>query len=428
MSIICDIEAREILDSRGNPTIEVDVTLESGIVGRASVPSGASTGEHEAHELRDKDKKRFMGKGVLNAVNNVHEIIAPKLIGEDALDQVRIDSLLIEIDGTDNKNNLGANAILGVSLASAKAAAEFTDQPLYRYIGGTNAKVLPVPCMNIINGGRHAEFNIDIQEFMIAPVGAKCFAEAYRMCSEVYHSLKKELKALNLNTAVGDEGGFAPALKSNGEAVTIIEKAVKSAGYALGKDFNICIDAAATEFYDPDKNVYELKSEGKTLTPAQMVEFYVDLVDKNPAIFSIEDGMAEDDWEGWKLLTDALGERIQLVGDDLFVTNPLRFQKGIDGGIANSILIKLNQIGTLTETLDTIRMAAGSKYTWMVSHRSGETEDTTIADLVVATGGGQIKTGAPCRGERTAKYNELLRIEQQLDSAAVYAGKSILKK
>ncbi len=440
MSIISDIQAREILDSRGNPTVEADIILECGIMGRAAVPSGASTGEHEAVELRDGDKSRFLGKGVQNAVAHVMEKIAPVIIGEDALDQAGIDRMLIDLDGTPSKGNLGANAILAVSLAAARAAAEYTGQPLYRYLGGANARVLPVPCMNIINGGKHADNNVDIQEFMIAPAGAPSFAEAYRMCAEVYHVLKavlqgkmgkteaamKERKSRALSTSVGDEGGFAPNLASNEEAVKVILEAIELAGYKPGKEFFLCIDSAATEFFKNGK--YHLASENKVLSPVELVRYYGDLVKKYPAIFSIEDGMAEDDWEGWKALTDAVGDRIRLVGDDLFVTNPNRLMMGIERKVANSILIKLNQIGTVTETLDTIRLASAHGYSWMVSHRSGETEDTSIADLVVATGGGLIKTGAPCRTERVAKYNELLRIEEALGNDAQYAGKSVLLK
>jgi len=427
MSMIIDIHAREILDSRGNPTVEVEVLLESGNLGRAAVPSGASTGEHEAVELRDGDKERYLGKGVTKAVDNVIEVIAEEIIGEDALYQAEIDQLLIELDGTPNKSKLGANAILGVSLAVAKAAAQYCDLPLYRYIGGVGARILPVPCMNVINGGFHADNNVDLQEFMIAPTGAVNFAEAYRMGAEVYHNLKHVLKEKNYTTGVGDEGGFAPNLQSNEEAIQVILQAIEKAGYKPGEDFYICLDPAASEFFDADKKLYMLASEDKKLSPEEMVDYYVNLVNQYP-IFSIEDGMAEDDWEGWKAITDKLGDKIQLVGDDLFVTNMERLQMGIDKNVANSILIKLNQIGTLTETLDTIDMASYHGYTWMVSHRSGETEDTTIADLVVATGGGQIKTGSPCRSERVAKYNQLLRIEEDLGDGALYYGKRALKK
>ena len=427
MSIIVDILGREILDSRGNPTVEVEVVLESGVVGRAAVPSGASTGEHEAVELRDGDKDRYLGKGVLEAVDHVNESIASDLIGEDAVYQAEIDQALLDMDGTPNKSKLGANAILGVSLAVAKAAADFCGMPLYRYIGGVAGRTLPVPCMNVLNGGSHADNSVDLQEFMIAPVGASNFSEAYRMSAEVYHTLKGVLKAKGYGTGVGDEGGFAPNLKSNQEAVEVILEAIEKAGYKPGDDFYLALDPAASEFYDADKKRYILASEGRELTAAQMVDFWEEWVDKYP-IFSIEDGMDENDWDGWKLLTDRVGDRVQLVGDDLFVTNVERLKTGIEKGVANSILIKVNQIGTLTETMDTIQMAAENGYTWMVSHRSGETEDTTIADLVVATSGGQIKTGAPCRSERVAKYNQLLRIEDDLGEGALYAGKKVLKK
>jgi len=426
MSVIFDINAREILDSRGNPTVEVDVMLDSGIVGRAAVPSGASTGEHEAVELRDGDKDRYLGKGVLHAVENVLDLIADDLIGENSLDQAIIDQMLIELDGTDNKSKLGANAILGVSLAVAKAAAAFSGLPLYRYIGGINARSLPVPCMNVLNGGSHADNSVDLQEFMIAPVGASTFTQSYRMGAEIYHNLKKVLKDKGLSTGVGDEGGFAPDLKSNEEALQVIMQAIEAAGYKPGEDVYLFLDPAASEYYDKAKNRYILKSENKELTPAEMVGYYEDLINKYP-IASIEDGMAEDDWDGWKIMTEKLGSRIQIVGDDLFVTNPRRLQMGIDKQVANSILIKLNQIGTLTETLDTIELAKYHNYTAMVSHRSGETEDTTIADLVVATGVGQIKTGAPCRSERIAKYNQLLRIEESLGESALFYGKKVLK-
>ena len=426
MSTIIDVQAREILDSRGNPTVEVDVLLESGIVGRAAVPSGASTGEHEAAELRDGDKERFLGKGILNAVQNVNETIAQEIIGADALYQTEIDHMLIELDGTSNKSKMGANAILGVSLAAAKAAAQFLELPLYRYLGGVGARILPVPCMNVLNGGVHADNSVDLQEFMIAAVGAPSFREACRMSAEVYHHLKKVLKEKGYATGVGDEGGFAPNLGSNEEAILVILDAVKAAGYEPGKDFYLCLDPAASSFFDTAKERYILASEKRELTPEEMVDYYVNLVDRYP-IFSIEDGMAEDDWEGWKIMTEKLGGRIQLMGDDLFVTNIERLQMGIDKDVANSILIKVNQIGTLTETVDTIDLARRHNYTWMVSHRSGETEDTFIADLTVAAGGGQIKTGAPCRSERVAKYNQLLRIEEELEETAVYAGKRVLK-
>lgn len=419
MSTILDVFAREILDSRGNPTVEVEVVLENGTIGRAAVPSGASTGQFEAVELRDNDKNRFGGKGVLKAVQNVNEIIAPELCGMDALDQVVIDKLLIELDGTSNKEHLGANAILGVSLAVARAAAEFLQVGLYKYIGGANPKVLPVPMMNILNGGKHADNNVDLQEFMIMPVGAKSFAQALQMGAETFHALKKVLGERGLSTAVGDEGGFAPNLASNEEAIKFIVEAIEKAGYTPGKDIFIALDAASSEFYNDGK--YELKGENLEYDAANLVNYYSRLVEKYP-IISIEDGMAEEDWEGWKLLTDALGNKVQLVGDDLFVTNTNRLKRGIEQGVANSILIKLNQIGTLTETLDAISMAERAKYTAIVSHRSGETEDTTIADLVVATNAGQIKTGAPSRTDRVAKYNQLLRIEEELGDTAVYLG------
>ncbi len=423
MTSIVDIHAREILDSRGNPTVEVEVLLESGAFGRAAVPSGASTGSHEAVELRDGDKSRYSGKGVLTAVENVNTLIADAIIGMEAENQIEIDNAMIALDGTENKGKLGANAILGVSLAVAKAAAEEAGLPLYRYIGGTFSHVLPVPMMNILNGGKHADNPIDIQEFMIAPVGAKTMAEAVRMGAEVFHSLKKQLKDAGFNTNVGDEGGFAPDLKSADEALSFIVKAIESAGYKPGEDVKIAIDAASSEFYKDGK--YEMTGEGKSLTSAEMVKYYEDLVAKYP-IFSLEDGMSEDDWEGWKLLTDKLGSKIQLVGDDLFVTNPKRLKMGIEKGIANSILIKVNQIGTLTETLAAIEMAHRAGYTAVVSHRSGETEDATIADIVVATNAGQIKTGSLSRSDRIAKYNQLIRIEEELGDVAQYAGKSIL--
>ena len=425
MTAIVDIHAREILDSRGNPTVEVDVLLESGAFGRAAVPSGASTGIHEAVELRDGDKSRYSGKGVLKAVENVNTVIADAIIGMEAENQNEIDEAMIALDGTENKGKLGANAILGVSLAVAKAAAEEAGLPLYRYIGGTFAHVLPVPMMNILNGGKHADNPIDIQEFMIAPIGAKTMAEAVRMGAEVFHALKKELKSAGLNTNVGDEGGFAPELKTAEEALSYIVKAIESAGYKPGEDVRIAIDAASSEFYENGK--YEMKGEGKSFTSAEIVEYYANLVEKFP-IFSIEDGMAEDDWEGWKMLTDKLGSKIQLVGDDLFVTNPARLAMGIEKGVANSILVKVNQIGTLTESLAAIELAHKNGYTAVVSHRSGETEDSTIADIVVATNAGQIKTGSLSRSDRIAKYNQLIRIEEELGDVATYAGKSILKK
>lgn len=425
MTAIVDIHAREILDSRGNPTVEVDVLLESGAFGRAAVPSGASTGVHEAVELRDGDKSRYEGKGVLKAVENVNTTIADAIIGMEAENQKEIDEAMIALDGTENKGKLGANAILGVSLAVAKAAAEEAGLPLYRYIGGAFAHVLPVPMMNILNGGKHADNPIDIQEFMIAPIGAKSIAEAVRMGSEIFHALKKELKSAGYNTNVGDEGGFAPELKTAEEALSYIVKAIEKAGYKPGEDIRIAIDAASSEFYENGK--YEMKGEGKSFTSAEIVDYYANLCEKFP-IFSIEDGVAEDDWEGWKILTDKLGNKIQLVGDDLFVTNPARLAMGIEKGVANSILVKVNQIGTLTESLAAIEMAHKHGYTAVVSHRSGETEDSTIADIVVATNAGQIKTGSLSRSDRIAKYNQLIRIEEELGDVATYAGKSILKK
>lgn len=425
MTAIVDIHAREILDSRGNPTVEVDVLLESGAFGRAAVPSGASTGVHEAVELRDGDKSRYEGKGVLKAVENVNTTIADAIIGMEAENQKEIDEAMIALDGTENKGKLGANAILGVSLAVAKAAAEEAGLPLYRYIGGAFAHVLPVPMMNILNGGKHADNPIDIQEFMIAPIGAKSIAEAVRMGSEIFHALKKELKSAGYNTNVGDEGGFAPELKTAEEALSYIVKAIEKAGCKPGEDVRIAIDAASSEFYENGK--YEMKGEGKSFTSAEIVDYYANLCEKFP-IFSIEDGVAEDDWEGWKILTDKLGDKIQLVGDDLFVTNPARLAMGIEKGVANSILVKVNQIGTLTESLAAIEMAHKHGYTAVVSHRSGETEDSTIADIVVATNAGQIKTGSLSRSDRIAKYNQLIRIEEELGDVATYAGKSILKK
>ena len=422
MSLITDVYAREVLDSRGNPTVEVEVWTEMDAYGRAIVPSGASTGAFEAVELRDGDKKRYLGKGVLNAVNNVNTIIAEEIIGLDVFDQVGIDNLLIELDGTENKGKLGANAILGVSLAVAKAAADELGLPLYKYIGGVNSKVLPVPMMNILNGGKHADNNVDIQEFMIMPVGALNFREALRMGAEIFHSLKSVLKGKGLNTAVGDEGGFAPNLKSNEEALKTIVEAIEKAGYKPGSDIMLALDVAATELYDEDKKVYRLEGEGREFTSDEMISFYEELVEKYP-IMSIEDGLSEEDWDGWKKLTDRLGSKIQLVGDDLFVTNTKRLKKGIELGVANSVLIKLNQIGTLTETLNTIEMAKIHGYTAVISHRSGETEDTTIADLAIATNAGQIKTGAPSRTDRVAKYNQLLRIEDLLGPSSDYSGK-----
>ena len=417
---IVDVVARQILDSRCFPTVEVEVYLEDGTVGRAAVPSGASTGMYEAVELRDGDKSQYLGKGVLKAVQNVNDTIAEELIGCNVYDQPYIDKLLIELDGTPNKAKLGANAILGVSLAVANAAAKSLDLPLYQYVGGVNAKVLPVPMMNIINGGSHADNSVDLQEFMVMPVGAKTFSDALQMCAEVYHTLKKTLHDKGYSTAIGDEGGFAPNLKSNEEAIEVIIEAITKAGYKAGEDMFIAIDAASSEYYKDGK--YVLEHEGKTLTGAEMVDFLENWVNKYP-IISIEDGMAEEDWEGWKLLTERLGKKVQLVGDDLFVTNTERLERGIDLGVGNSILIKLNQIGTLTETLNAIEMANRAGYTAVISHRSGETEDTTIADLVVAVNAGQIKTGAPARSERVAKYNQLIRIEEELDDVAEYRGR-----
>ena len=419
MTIITDVYAREILDSRGNPTVEAEVLLEDGTLGRAAVPSGASTGVHEAVELRDGDKARYLGKGVLDAVTNVNTIIGPALIGLDVTEQASIDQLMIDLDGTPNKARLGANAILAVSLACAKASAEYFGVPLYRYIGGTNAKQLPGPMMNILNGGKHADNNVDIQEFMVVPAGADTFAEALKMGTEVFHSLKNVLKSKGYNTAVGDEGGFAPNLGSNEEALAVIVEAIKAAGYEPGKDCFLALDVASSEIYKEGN--YVLAGEGKTLTAAEMVDFYATLAERYP-IISIEDGLAEDDWEGWKTLTDKLGKKLQLVGDDLFVTNTVRLAEGIEKGIGNSILVKVNQIGTLTETLDAIEMARQAGYTAVISHRSGETEDVTIADIAVATNAGQIKTGAPSRTDRVAKYNQLLRIEEDLDEAARYKG------
>ncbi len=423
VTTITRIKAREILDSRGNPTLEVDVELAGGAVGRAAVPSGASTGEHEAWELRDGDKKRYLGKGVLKAVSNVNEKIFPELEGRDALDQVGIDHTLIALDGTPNKAKLGANALLGVSLATAHASAAQLGVELFHYLGGTNAKVLPVPMMNILNGGAHSDAPIDVQEFMIVPKGADTFREALRMGVEVFHALKGVLKANKLSTAVGDEGGFAPALKSNEHALEVVIAAIKQAGYKPGKDVFIALDPAASEFYDAATKKYVFKkSDGSKHTAAQMVDFYEGLTRKYP-IISIEDGLAENDWDGWKLITQRLGKKLQLVGDDLFVTNTKFLKRGIDEGVANSILVKVNQIGTLTETLDAIEMAKEAGYTAVISHRSGETEDTTIADIAVATNAGQIKTGSLCRTDRVCKYNQLLRIEELLGDNAVYGGK-----
>lgn len=425
MPKITQVRGREILDSRGNPTVEVDVFLEDGTLGRAAVPSGASTGQKEAVELRDGDKKRYLGKGVLKAVNNVNDVIANAVVDLESTDQSKIDSVLIEIDGTKNKSNLGANAILGVSLASAKASANHFKIPLYRYIGGSNSKVLPVPMMNILNGGKHADNNVDFQEFMIVPAGAKNFSEALQIGAEVFHSLKSVLHKNSLSTSVGDEGGFAPNLKSNEEALDEISSAIENSGYKLGKDVFLALDVASSEMWNKGKYDF-YKSNLKSKTSQEMVEMYKKLVKDYP-IISIEDGMSEEDWDGWKLLTDALGDRIQLVGDDIFVTNKEILRKGIDSKIANSILIKVNQIGTLTETLDTIELAKTNGYTNVISHRSGETEDVTIADISVATNAGQIKTGSLSRTDRTAKYNQLLRIEEELGDQAVFAGKNIFK-
>ena len=422
MTAIIDIFAREILDSRGNPTVEVDVTLEDGTMGRAAVPSGASTGAHEAVEKRDGDKSRYMGKGVLEAVAAVNGELAEALIGEDATEQRAIDAMMIELDGTPNKGRLGANAILGVSMAVAKAAAEATSQPLYRYVGGTAARILPVPMMNIINGGEHADNPIDIQEFMIMPVAAENIREAVRMGSEIFHTLKKELSAAGLSTGIGDEGGFAPNLNSTRDALDFILKAVEKAGYTPGEQIMLALDCASTEYFKGGK--YEMVGEGKSLSPAENVDYLAALCDAYP-ILSIEDGCAEDDWDGWKLLTDRLGSRVQLVGDDLFVTNPARLAEGIEKGCGNSLLVKVNQIGTLSETLDAVRMADRAGFTSVMSHRSGETEDATIADLAVATNCGQIKTGSLARSDRLAKYNQLMRIEEMLGATAEYAGRNI---
>jgi len=420
MSEIIDIYGRQIIDSRGNPTVEVEVTVESGFVGRAAVPSGASTGEHEANELRDGDKNRYLGKGVQQAVDNVNNLIAPELIGYDAVDQVTIDKVMLELDGTPNKSKLGANAMLGVSLAVAKAASEALDIPLFRYLGGTNAKVLPVPMMNILNGGSHSDAPIDIQEFMVMPTGAPNFQEAVRMGAEIFHSLKGVLHDLGLNTAVGDEGGFAPTLDSNAHALDVIVEAIDKAGYKAGEEVNIALDVASSEFYDKEKGKYVFgKSDGSEKTSEEMVDFLADLTKKYP-IISIEDGCDENDWDGWKLLTEKIGDSVQLVGDDLFVTNTEFLKRGIQSDTANAILIKVNQIGTLTETLDAIEMAKRNGYASVISHRSGETEDTTIADIAVATNAGQIKTGSMSRTDRVAKYNQLLRISDMLGSLGQY--------
>ena len=426
MSEILNVHAREILDSRGNPTIEVEVLTEGGFIGRAAVPSGASTGTHEAVELRDGDKKRYLGKGVLNAVQNVNTVLRDALIGQDAFEQRQLDKLMIDLDGTPNKGKLGANAILGVSLAIAKAAAKESNQTLYRYIGGVNAHVMPVPMMNILNGGEHADNSIDFQEFMVMPVGAESFKEGLRMGVEIFHALKGVLKKKGYSTNVGDEGGFAPNIKSNVEAIDTVMLAIEAAGYKPGVDVMIAMDAAMSELYDAETDMYWFKkSTQEKMTSAQLVDFWVDWSNKYP-ILSIEDGLAEDDWAGWKNITEKLGDRMQLVGDDLFVTNVTRLQQGIDQGIANSILIKVNQIGSLSETVDAVNMATRSGYTSVMSHRSGETEDTTIADLAVALNCGQIKTGSASRSDRIAKYNQLLRIEEELGSMAVYPGKALL--
>ena len=419
---------REILDSRGNPTVEADVYLADGTVGRAAVPSGASTGEHEAVELRDEDKSRFLGKGTRKAVENINQKISAALAGIDAADQTLVDQTMLKLDGSPNKKNLGANAILAVSMATARAAAESEMTPLYRYLGGVNARVLPVPMMNVINGGAHADSSVDMQEFMLAPVGASSFSEALRMGTETFHTLKGVLKKRGYSTAVGDEGGFAPSLKSNEEALEVLTEAISGAGYKPGEQIAIALDPASSEFFDKSKNRYVFKkSDKREKTSEQLVEFWSNWTKQYP-IISIEDGMAEDDWEGWKLLTDAIGSKVQLVGDDLFVTNSERLQQGIDKGVGNSILVKVNQIGSVTETLDAMRLAAGANYTAMVSHRSGETEDTFIADLAVATNAGQIKTGSASRTDRIAKYNQLLRIEEELGSAAVYLGKKAFRQ
>jgi enolase len=421
MDMIVDINAREILDSRGNPTVEVEVATESGAYGRAAVPSGASTGAFEAVELRDGDKDRYLGKGVTKAVENVNELIAPELIGFDITDQVGVDMTMIDLDGTDNKGKLGANAILGVSMAVARAAADSLGLELFQYLGGVNGKTLPVPMMNILNGGEHADNNVDIQEFMVMPVGAKSFKEGLRMGAEIFHSLKAVLKSKGLNTAVGDEGGFARNLSSNEEALSTIVEAIEKAGYKPYDEVRLALDVAATEIYDKEKKVYTLAAEGKTLTSEEMIDFYSNLIEKYP-IISIEDGLDEEDWDGWKLMTERLGKKIQIVGDDLFVTNTNRLSKGIKENAANSILFKLNQIGTITETLDAIEMAKRAGYTAVISHRSGETSDNTIADLVVATNAGQIKTGAPSRSDRVSKYNQLLRLEEYLSGTSKYDG------
>ncbi len=428
MSAIIDINAREILDSRGNPTIEVDVITADGGYGRAAIPSGASTGKHEAVELRDNDQSRYLGKGVLKAIHNVEELISAELIGLDVFDQRAIDQTMIDLDNTPNKSRLGANAILGVSLAAAKAAASECEQPLYRYIGGVNSYTLPVPMMNILNGGSHADNKIDFQEFMIMPVGADTFQDGLRMGVEVFHNLKKVLSSKGYSTNVGDEGGFAPNIQSNEEAIELVMRSIEQSGYKPGEDIMIALDPAASEFYNEKEKIYEFhKSSGKKLTGEEMVEFWVNWCNKYP-IFSIEDGLYEDDWDSWSILTQKLGSKIQIVGDDLFVTNSARLQRGIENNIANSILVKVNQIGSLSETIDTVSLAYRNKYTAVMSHRSGETEDTTIAELAVALNTGQIKTGSASRSDRTAKYNQLLRIEQELGDTAYYPGKNLLKR
>ena len=419
MSKIKKIQAREILDSRGNPTVEVDLTLDNGVMGRSAVPSGASTGTREAVELRDGDKKRFSGKGVLKAVDNVNNIIAPELIGRDVTKQDKIDQFMIKLDGTENKGRLGANAILGVSMAAVKAAALDAKLPIYRYLGGKEARRLPIPCLNILNGGKHADNNVDIQEFMIAPIGAPSFREALRYAAETYHNLKAVLKSKGLNTAIGDEGGFAPNLASNEEAIQFIITGIEKGGYKPGKDIAIVLDPASSEFYEDGK--YVLKADNRKLSSEEMVGYYENLISKYP-IITIEDGLAENDWEGWKVLTKRLGSKIQLTGDDIFVTNPKILKEGIKQGIANSVLIKLNQIGTVTETLETVKIAKDAGYTCLFSHRSGETEDSFLADITVATNAGQLKTGAPARSERLAKYNQLMRIEEELGNKAIYKG------
>lgn len=424
MTMITDVYAREVLDSRGNPTVEVEIYLESGVMGSAIVPSGASTGIFEAVELRDGDKSRYMGKGVLKAVENVNDLIAPEIIGLDAVDQVAIDEILIELDATENKSKLGANAMLGVSMAVARAASNALELPFFQYIGGVNAKQLPMPMMNILNGGAHADNNVDIQEFMVMPLGAATYAEGLRMGVEVYHNLKAVLKGRGLATGVGDEGGFAPNLKSNEEAFQVIVEAIEKAGYKPGEDLKIAIDAAASSFYLEEDKVYDLAGEGVKKTAEEMIDYYEEMINKYP-IVSIEDGLAEEDWEGWNLMTKRLGNRIQIVGDDIFVTNTKRLKKGIEEKSANSILIKLNQIGTITETLDTIEMAKRAGFTCVISHRSGETEDSTIADFAVAVNAGQIKTGAPARTDRVAKYNQLLRIEDVLGDTAKFGGENL---